>query len=351
LIEHFGVDSGLKVFTHPSNKHLMSQRKDDHINMAATSVPNNIGADSRFNYEPLLKAQSAKMKPVHFLGKEMKHPLWISSMTGGSSKANRINHTLAEAAAEFGLGMGLGSCRTLLDNDRYFDDFNLRPVLGSGLPFYANLGIAQIEQILNDKEFSRIAELLDKLGADGLFVHVNPVQEFLQPEGDVLKKPAHETIAQLVDETAGAFKIMVKEVGQGMGPKSLSKLIQIGVDGIEFGAFGGTNFASIETMRNKSGYAGHLYPLSTFGHNAEEMVLSMNELYNDQKNPVQLIISGGIKNFLDGYYFIQKSKMPAVYGMAGTVLRHAMESKKDLFDFIKAEVEGYAFASDFLTVK
>jgi len=329
----------------------MSQRKDDHINMAATSMPATIGADSRFNYEPLLKARPDMLQPLHFLGKEVKHPLWISSMTGGSSKANRINHTLAEAAAEFGLGMGLGSCRTLLDSSRYFDDFNLRPVLGNERPFYANLGIAQVEQLLMNKEFSRIAELLDKLDADGLFVHVNPVQEFLQPEGDMLKHPAHETIARLVDETYGAFKIIVKEVGQGMGPESLGKLLQIGVDGIEFGAFGGTNFASIEIMRNQNGYAGHMYPLSTFGHNAEEMVLSMNNLYKDYKNPVQLIISGGMRNFLDGYYFIQKSKMPAVYGMAGTVLRHAMESKKDLFDFIKAEVEGYAFASAFLTVK
>ncbi|MCF8360993.1 MAG: isopentenyl-diphosphate delta-isomerase [Prolixibacteraceae bacterium] len=329
----------------------MSQRKNDHINMAATSIPATLGADNRFNYEPLLNAQSAKLPPVYFLGKEMKHPLWISSMTGGSSKANRINHTLAEAAAEFGLGMGLGSCRALLDSDRYFDDFNLRPVLGDELPFYSNLGIAQVEQLLKNKEFSRMADMLEKLRADGLFVHVNPVQEFLQPEGDTFDRPVHETIAQLVDETAGAFKIMVKEVGQGMGPESLAKLMQIGVDGIEFGAFGGTNFASIEMRRNQNGYAAHLYPLSTFGHNAEEMVLSMNKLYDNHKNHVQLIISGGIKNFLDGYYLIQKSKMPAVYGMAGTVLRHAMESKTDLFDFIKAEVEGYKFASVFLTVK
>jgi isopentenyl-diphosphate delta-isomerase len=329
----------------------MTKRKDDHINLAATSALATIRADNRFNYEPLLKVQPAKLPPVHFLGKEMKHPLWISSMTGGSAKANRISHVLAEAASEFGLGMGLGSCRTLLNSDQYFDDFNLRPILGNKLPFYANLGIAQVEQLLINKEFSRIAELLDKLDADGLFVHVNPVQEFLQPEGDVLRRPAHETIAQLVDETAGAFKIIVKEVGQGIGPQSLAKLLQIGVDGIEFGAFGGTNFASIEITRNQNGYAAHLFPLSTFGHNAEEMVSLLNGLYDVHQKPVQLIISGGIKNFLDGYYLVQKSKMPAVYGMAGTVLRHAMGSKNDLFDFIKAEVEGYNFASAYLALK
>ncbi len=329
----------------------MSKRKDDHINLAATSVPANIGADNRFNYEPLIKAQPSKLQPVRFLGKEMAHPLWISSMTGGSAKANRINHVLAEAASEFGLGMGLGSCRTLLESGQYFDDFNLRPILGNKLPFYANLGIAQIEQLLSDKKFDRIASLLDKLDADGIFVHVNPVQEFLQPEGDTFSRPAHETIAQLIDETAGAFKIMVKEVGQGMGPESLDKLLQIGIDGIEFGAFGGTNFASIELTRNQNGYARHLLPLSTFGHNAEEMVSLLNGLYDDYQKPVQLIVSGGVKNFLDGYYLVQKSKMPAVYGMAGAVLRHAMESKNNLFDFIKAEVEGYNFASAYLTLK
>lgn len=330
----------------------MSQRKNDHIQMAASSVPAVALADKRFYYEPLIGASPDEMPPVNFMGKVVRHPLWISSMTGGSPEANRINHMLAEAAAEFGLGMGLGSCRTLLNDDTFFDDFNLRPILGSQLPFFANLGIAQVEQLLQHNAFDKIARLIDKLQADGLIVHVNPVQEFLQPEGDFLQKPAFETIQQLTEQTRGRFKLMVKEVGQGMGPLSLEKLFQLKIDGIEFGAFGGTNFANIEIRRNQQAYAAHLLPLAGFGHTADEMIGFSNHLKNATTNKnIQLIVSGGVQNFLDGYYFLEKSQFPALYGMAGKVLKHALKSRNDLFAFLKAETEGFKFARTFLKVR
>lgn len=330
----------------------MTQRKTDHIRMAALSVPATLAGDNRFFYEPLMRSHPTEQIPVNFLGKLMSFPLWISSMTGGSAEANRINHLLAEACAEFGLGMGLGSCRILLKSDEFFDDFNLRSVLGNNLPFYANLGVAQIEKLIERKEVERIHELVHQLKADGLFIHVNPTQEWLQPEGDLFKKPAIETIATLNDQVKGQYKLFVKEVGQGMGPESIKALLNLKIDGIEFGAFGGTNFASIEIMRNNAGHAGFMYPLATFGHNAYEMVEMVNEIVMD--HPVhcrQIIVSGGIKNFLDGYYLTQKSAIQAVYGMAGVVLQHAMSSKKDLWDFLKAETEGYKYAKAFLKIK
>ena len=330
----------------------MSQRKTDHIKMAALSMPATLESDQRFYYEPLLKAHPVEIPSSNFLGKTMKQPLWISSMTGGSEEANKINHLLAEAAAEFGLGMGLGSCRTLLKSDEFFDDFNLRSVLGTNLPFFANLGIAQIDELLCKKETDRIHQLVNKLQADGLFIHVNPTQEWLQPEGDLFKRPAIETITELIEQVSGQYKLIVKEVGQGIGPESLEHLLNLNIDGIEFGAFGGTNFANIEIMRNSEGHAGFMYPLATFGHNAGEMVEMVNEIVMD--HPVkckQLIISGGIKNFLDGYYYTQKSSIPAAYGMAGVVLQHALSSRKDLFDFIKAEREGYKYAQAFLKLR
>ena len=330
----------------------MSQRKTDHIKMAAESTPVSIISDERFYYEPLLGAHPTSHNPVSFLGKEMQFPLWISSMTGGVAEANKINHILAEGCAEFGLGMGLGSCRTLLKNNEYFDDFNLRPILGDDLPFYANLGIAQLEQMLTKGEADRIHELVSKLMADGLFIHVNPTQEWLQPEGDLLKRPAIETIAELIEKVNGSYKLIVKEVGQGIGPDSLEQLLKLNIDGIEFGAYGGTNFATIEILRNQGGYAKYMTPLAGIGHNASQMVEMINEITMD--HPVhcqQFIISGGIKNFLDGYYLSQKAALPAVYGMAGVALQHAMTSKEDLFDFLKAEREGYRYASAFLRIK
>lgn len=330
----------------------MEQRKTDHIQLAAISVPATVGADERFYYEPMLNAHPQKNTSFNFLGKKMNHPLWISSMTGGSAQANRINHLLAEACADFGLGMGLGSCRVLLDNDSYFDDFDLRSIIGSNLPLYANLGIAQVEKLIEKKQTERVHSLIDKLRADGLFIHVNPTQEWLQPEGDMLRKPAYETIADFAQLINGKYKLIIKEVGQGIGPESLKVIMQLPVDGIEFAAYGGTNFANIEIMRNMGGHAQYMYPLSMFGHSAVDMLKFTNDLYNDAKNKnLQLIISGGIKNFLDGYYGVAKSLFPSVYGMAGVVLQHAMESKADLYDFLTAETEGYMFASSFLKIR
>lgn len=330
----------------------MTQRKTDHINMAALSMPSDSHADDRFYYEPAISAHPTQLPEFSFLGQKINFPLWISSMTGGSADANRINKRLAEAANHFGLGMGLGSCRTLLKSDEYFDDFNLRPIIGKELPLYANLGIAQLEELIENEETDKIEELLFKLDANGLFIHINPTQEWLQPEGDRYKKPAIETIQTIIERSNSNYKIIVKEVGQGIGPKSLKALLDLKIDGLEFGAYGGTNFASIEIMRNNGRMANFLYPIANIGHNATEMVDMVNNIIKEkQPNCQQLIVSGGLKNFLDGYYYTEKSKLPALYGMAGTVLQHAMESQEDLFEFINTEIQGYQFAKAFLKVR
>jgi len=331
----------------------MSQRKTDHINLAAKSAPVSTEPDRRFNYEPLLSAHPEGDCSVLFLGKTMRHRLWVSSMTGGAEGAGRINHLLAEACAEFGLGMGLGSCRCLLKNNDYFDDFNLRPILGPDRPFFANIGIAQLEELIQRGETNRVHDLVaGQLQADGLIIHINPVQEWLQPEGDLFVVPPIETISHFVDLADRSYKIVVKEVGQGMGPGSLKRLLELDIDAIEFAAFGGTNFANIEILRNHESHTPFMYPLATIGHSPLDMLDCINEIVFDHPVKCQnLIISGGIKNFLDGYYYNQKSMLPAVYGMANELLQHAMMSKEDLFSFIRAEIEGYRFASRFLTIK
>lgn len=331
----------------------MVKRKIDHIKLAETSIPISGTPDTRFNYEPMLSAHPFGNEKIEFLGKTMNHPLWISSITGGSADSGRINHYLAEAAAEFGLGIGLGSCRSLLKNNKYFEDFNLRPIMGENVPFFANIGIAQIEELIDKRMLEKIHELvINRLQADGLIIHVNPVQEWLQPEGDLFKRPPIDTIRKFLEDLNHKYKIIIKEVGQGIGPDSLERLLKLEIDCIEFGAYGGTNFPAIEINRNKNAYSKHLKPLTSIGHNANEMVEVLNNLVT--KNPYycnNLIISGGINNFLDGYYFIKRSTIPAIYGMANPILRCALISKQELFDFVRAEIEGYKFASRFLSLK
>jgi isopentenyl-diphosphate delta-isomerase len=219
------------------------------------------------------------------------------------------------------------------------------------LPFYANMGIAQIEQYIIEKDdVQTIRDLVKLLRADGLVVHVNPIQEWLQPEGDRIKHPPLESIKQLLELVD--FDVIVKEVGQGMGKKSLEAMLQLPLTAIEFGAFGGTNFAKIELMRNKEANASLLEPLSYIGQTAEEMVILVNQLI-EEEIPVKtgnLIISGGIKNFLDGYHLINTSQMSSVYGMASTFLKYAREDYQTLRTFAEGQLEGLRFAYNYLNV-
>lgn len=125
-------------------------RKSDHIRMALGAQGALNKHDDRFIYEPLLSAhpQPSDDEGFQFLGKTMRFPLWISSMTGGTVAAHRINQNLARVCRCFGLGMGLGSCRYILTDRTRWSDFDWRDMIGDERPFYANLGIAQVEQLL-----------------------------------------------------------------------------------------------------------------------------------------------------------------------------------------------------------
>lgn len=331
-----------------SDDHLttLRKRKDDHLRLAGDSA---VEHDSRFYYEPMLYVHKSSSLSFDFLGKTMNQRLWISSMTGGTSQSGTINRRLAEACSFFGLGMGLGSCRSLLDSFDTLPDFNLRSIIGAKSPFFANIGIAQLEKLCNSKALGKIDDrIINRLDTDGIIIHVNPIQEFIQPEGDKQQRPAIETISRFVEHVNKQYKVVVKEVGQGIGPQSLTNLMSTGIDAIEFAAFGGTNFASIELRRSFENQS--LLPLAQVGHTIDEMLDVLNPLQNKFPD-TQMIISGGIRNFLDGYYYVNKSVYVSVYGMANTLLQKAMESQKALFNFIETEKKGYEFAESFLKVR
>jgi isopentenyl-diphosphate delta-isomerase len=329
-------------------------RKKDHIELAFKSRVESGELDSRFYYEPMLAPHPAKnsIASFSFLGKTLRAPMWVSSMTGGTALANIINHNLARVCAEFGLGMGLGSCRQLLYSDEYLPDFDVRDTIGADLPLYANLGIAQIEQLFEKKEAARISILLQKLRADGLIVHVNPLQEAMQPEGDIFKQSPLETIQALLK--IADFKVIVKEVGQGFGPESLRALMQLPIEAIEFAAAGGTNFAKLELLRNDPVRQMIFEKIAAVGHSAEEMLGFVNALKIDLGDRCQvkhLIISGGVRDFLDGYYLIAKSALPAVYGQASGFLKHARGEYAELRSFVETQVRGLELAQAFLRIK
>ena len=341
-----------KKSTSPGEK--LDQRKKDHIQLAMDSQILPSMADTRFYYEPLIKAHPghSEIPPFYLASKSMRFPLWVSSMTGGTASAREINTRLAKVSKEFGLGMGLGSCRIILDDDQYFKDFHVRPILGDETPLFANLGIAQLEQIAKNEDWGKVIRLITKLEADGLIIHVNPLQELLQPEGDDISKSPLETIRLALRHLK--VPVIVKEVGQGMGPKSLESLLRLPLEAIEFAALGGTNFSILELKRAKSTAAEEFSALSQVGHTAIEMVEMVNIIGATLKSKMKcksFIISGGIKNFLDGYHLIQKLNYPAAYGQASGLLGPARQGYSQLYDYVKGQVRGFQIANNYLEVR
>lgn len=329
----------------------MEDRKKDHINLALTNRTGSVEKDHRFVYEPLLSGHTIPELPIIKLaGKAMKAPVWISSMTGGSGIARHINTNLAAVAQEFGLGMGLGSCRILLESEKHLPDFDMRRVIGDELPFWANLGIAQLEQMVEHNTLNEVTDMVNLLRCDGLIIHVNPLQEWFQPEGDRLKHPPLHIIKEVLRQLD--MPIIVKEVGQGMGKESLRELLKLPLAAIEFAAFGGTNFARVEMMRRPSTDHELFEPMVYVGQTASDMLNDIRDMLNNgQKSTIpMLIISGGIKNYLDGYYFISTSPLPAVYGMASGFLKHARESYSTLSDWAKSHIDGLKMAHAYLRV-
>lgn len=330
---------------------LLEDRKSDHIDLAFKSQVDKAAIDSRFFYEPMLSKHQMELPDFHFAGKKLGAPIWVSSMTGGTEKAFAINQNLAKACAEFGMGMGLGSCRPLLESQDRFKDFNLRPIIGENLPFYANLGVAQIEHLLTDGKQQAIIDLVNRLETDGLIVHVNPMQEWLQPEGDRFTQSPLDTIKQLLDKTD--LKLIVKEVGQGFGPESMKELLKLPLTAIDFAAHGGTNFAQLEMLRSSEASQETYRELANMGHDATEMVHYLNQGIKelDEVLTQEIIVSGGIRSFLDGYYNIEKVEMNAVYGQASALLKRAQHGYDTLAEYLTSQMEGLKLAYSYLRLK
>ncbi len=328
-------------------------RKKDHIELAFQSQIASNEIDPRFYYEPLLAAHptSNSLPNFQFLGKNMKAPVWVSSMTGGTGLARTINHNLAKACHDFGMGMGLGSCRSLLYSDEFLKDFDVRDQIGDQ-PLYANLGIAQLEQLLDKNHTHIIQDLVDKLRADGLIIHVNPFQEWLQPEGDVFLYPPLQTIERLLDQLD--LKIIVKEVGQGFGYESMKALLQLPLEAVDFAANGGTNFARLELLRSNPIKQEIYSQLALIGHSAEDMVNITNRILGELGNEAQcqqVIISGGVRSFLDGYYLTQKLNTSCVYGQASAFLKHARGDYESLHNYVKSQIEGLELCNAYLRLR
>lgn len=178
-----------------------------------------------------------------FLEKNINYPILISAMTGGYPEAKKINEELALAAQKHNIAFAVGSQRAMLENPSLKDTYYVRDV-APDIPIIGNIGAAQLKLYKTDE----ILELVPQIEADALAVHLNPLQEVVQPEGDRDFSGILERIKDLCKEAK--FPIIVKEVGTGISQGVALKLKDAGVSFIDIAGAGGTSWSKVEYARN-----------------------------------------------------------------------------------------------------
>lgn len=181
---------------------------------------------------------------TEFLGKKLTFPLMITAITGGYPEAVEINRQLAVACQEKGIAMGVGSQRQILEDDSYLDSYGIVRKTAPDCVIIGNIGAEQVAEI---KDLSVYQRMIDLIEADAMAVHLNPLQELLQPEGRAKFKGVLAGIERLVEGVK--VPIIVKEIGCGISETVAKALVDIGIVYIDVAGAGGTSWAGIESFR------------------------------------------------------------------------------------------------------
>src|ERR1700751_3714755 len=225
------------------------QRKKEHLELCldTDSVTNSSGTGldrCAFVHNALPDLDIAELDlSTTFLGKRIKAPILISSMTGGFDLARKINRNLAAAAQELGLAMGVGSQRVALEEPAVADSFQVRDVAPDIL-LLSNLGAVQLNYGYTVDHCRRAVEMIH---ADALILHLNVLQEAVQPEGNRNFRGLTEKIANICHEID--VPVVAKEVGNGISAEVATRLRATGVAAIDIAGRGGTSWYSVEAQR------------------------------------------------------------------------------------------------------
>jgi len=199
----------------------------------------------RFVHEALPELDLDEVEiATEIFGKRLSAPILISSMTGGASQAGPINQVLAEAAQATGIAMGVGSQRAALEHPEQAESFRICRKAAPDVLLFANLGAVQLNYGYGIDECRRAVEMIE---ADGLFLHLNAVQEAVQPEGDTNFKG----LAARIEKVCRALEVpvIVKEVGWGISERTAKLLSECGVAAIDAAGAGGTSWSQVEMHR------------------------------------------------------------------------------------------------------
>jgi isopentenyl-diphosphate delta-isomerase len=225
-----------------------------------------------------------------FLGKHLGAPLLISSMTGGTEQAAMINRRLAKVAQHYKIAMGVGSQRVAVEKPQVADTFAVRKYAPDVLLF-ANLGAVQLNYKYGLDECLRVVDILE---ADALILHINPLQECIQPKGDTNFQGLLDKISKLCSKIS--VPVIAKEVGNGISAAIANKLIAAGVAAIDVAGAGGTSWAKVESERAENALQRRLgKTFADWGLPTAECITTIRAIAPD----VPLIASGGLRHGLD----------------------------------------------------
>ncbi len=309
---------------------MLEQRKEDHIRI---NLEEDVGFDRlttglekyRFVHQALPELNLADINlSTTFFGKPLRAPLLISSMTGGTERAQGINRALAAAAQAAGIAMGLGSLRAALEDRQLAESFRVRPIAPNIL-LLANLGAVQLNYGYTVDDCRRAVELV---GADALILHFNALQEALQPEGETV-------FAGLLGKVEAVCRqlevpVVAKEVGWGFSQEAAHRLAEAGVAAIDVAGAGGTSWSQVEMYRADTDARRQV--AATFRDWGIPTATSI-AMVRQGAPGLPIVASGGLRNGLDVAKTIALGAQLA--GMAGPFLKAAVISAQAVLETIQ----------------
>jgi isopentenyl-diphosphate Delta-isomerase len=252
-------------------------------------------------------------------------------MTGGTAHAQTINTNIAIAAEKTGVAMGVGSQRIALELDDARESFALVRDHAPTAVVFANLGAVQLNYGRGVEDVRRI---IDMVQADGLYLHLNPLQEALQPEGDTNFAGLLDKIGLLIKEID--VPVFVKEVGHGIDMRSAQALIDHGVAGIDCAGVGGTSWAWVEAKRSENSDFQEWF--KSVGIPTDLLL----EQYQQLSGDVTKVVSGGVRTPIE---VLKARALGAdLYSMAQPFLAPALESSDAVETMINNFEQGLKIA-------
>lgn len=313
------------------------KRKADHIRIAAAYNVQAKNVKTGFEEIYLLHKALPEINrdeidlSVNVFGHAFKAPIIADALTGGTPKAEKINAAIAAAVEKLGLGMSVGSQRAALEDEKLARTFHAARKKAPSAFIMANIGAVQLVKGYTLREIKRAIEMID---ADALAVHLNPLQEAIQPEGETCFKG----ILERLSEVAGQLDVpvIVKETGAGIAAEEAEKLEAVGVKGINISGAGGTSFAAVEYYRAREAENAAQSRLGeTFWDWGIPTAVSLIEVVQSVQIPV--IASGGMRSGLDAAKAL--SLGASLVGFAHPILSAALKGEKGVEETLMLLIE------------